>query len=43
VLIRNVQINFGVIWHFVLLFFLFSRQSEMLELNIKVNTNYIIS
>jgi len=42
VLIVNVQINF-VIWHFMLSSFLFSRQSEKLELNTKVNTNAIIS
>jgi len=28
---------------FRVIFFLSSRQSEMLELNIKVNTDYIIS
>jgi len=44
VLIGNVQINinFGVIWHFML-FFLYSRKWEMLELNTKVNTDYIPS
>jgi len=32
VLIRNVPINFGVIWRFVLSFFLSIRLSEMLNL-----------
>jgi len=35
VLIGNVQINFGVIWHFVLI-------SELLELNTKVNVDYTV-
>ena len=34
-LIGNVQINFGVIWHFVLI-------SELLELNTKVNVDYTV-
>jgi len=38
VLIGNVQINFGVIWHSVLPFsYLLDNQSELLELNTKVN------
>jgi len=41
-LIGNVQINFGISRHFVLTFFLSSRWSEMLELNTKVNTDYIV-
>jgi len=44
VLIGNVQINFDVIWHFVLSFFLSSRHSEILELNhTEVNSDYIAS
>jgi len=42
VLIGNAQINFGVIWHFVLSFFLSIRYSEMLKLNTEVNTDYIV-
>jgi len=43
VLIGNVRINFGVIRHSVLSFSLSSRQMEILELNTKVNSDYIIN
>ena len=38
--IGNVQINYGVIWHFVLSF---SYLLEMLELNTKVNNDFVVS
>jgi len=38
----NVRINFGAIWHFVL-FSLSIIQLEMLKINTKVNTDYIVS
>jgi len=43
--ISYFKFNLGVIWHFVLPFFVSSRprQSEMLELNSKVNTDYIFN
>ena len=46
-LIGNVQINFGVMWNFHVIFFLSSiylvDNWEMLNLNTKVNTDYIVS
>jgi len=38
-LIGIVQVNFGVIWHIVLSFSLL----EMVKLNTKINTDYIVS
>jgi len=44
VLIGNVQINFGVIWHFVLASFSYlADNQECWNLNTKVNTNYVVS
>jgi len=43
VLIVNVQINFGVIVTFYVIFFLSIRQLEMLELNTKAHVMLMIN